>query len=161
MGSPSKTLWSIKMKKVLMVCILIGILASATPTFASQTSQFEIYVDVGHDKWGPWSFTATGPAVDNGIICDSGVASDYNRAPIFTQYGLIWRSTRVFECADGSGSFTLRIMSNIFVNPYSNNGNWTLQDGTGAYVGLKGNGRLTGVIDSTEYLIDVFNGVFH
>lgn len=139
---------------------LLAIFVVAIPAAASSPQEVKILVIMPPpgSPPGPGTFTATGPAVDAGIICESGVAVDENINVTGWKKGkgLIWHSRRVFTCDDG-GTFTLRLMANIVFDPYENKGNWNVLSGTDDYETLHGAGKLTAYWE-LPLLIDVFTG---
>ncbi len=51
---------------------------------------------------------------------------------------------KTFSCADGSGTFTLRIRAVVrLCDPYDR-GTWVVESGTGSYTQLSGSGLLVG-----------------
>jgi hypothetical protein len=107
--------------------------------------------------------TATGPAADRGMVCDellvyseprfesgSGEevsAQEWNDllgAAIDAETVHEGFEVRVWNCADGSGSFEMshhtRVDLSQFHRPRLNAGTWRIIGGTGAYSGLTGSG---------------------
>ena len=86
------------------------------------------------------TFLADGPAVDAGLVCDTGTTDfaggDEGRP------GSLWRWEDEFTCDDGSGTFILG--ADVFVVIESEGrefGVWDVVSGTGAYEQLRGGGR--------------------
>ncbi len=150
------------MKKVTIFCTLIILLVMATPSFASPPNEVTIivYMPPFGDP-SPAEFEASGPAVDADLICPLGIALDDNAHPIMKKDGLIWHSLRRFECEDGSGTFTIRLIANVIFDPYSNKGNWNVLSGTDSYLKLHGSGKLTAYFGTTGDIVDVFTGKVH
>ena len=113
------------------------------------------------------SFAASGAAVDAGLICPTGTATDiYNR-------GQGWESNRganyfvlkQFACDDGSGTFTLQLEARV-VYPDKDTANWNVKSGTGPYAGLKGTGKDVGEFHfdlngNPNYITDNISGKMH
>ncbi len=57
---------------------------------------------------------------------------------------------RTFVCADGSGSFTVRLNARWHPCDTTNSGTWVVLRGTGAYADLSGAGRLTGTYSGAD-----------
>lgn len=111
------------------------------------------------------AFDASGPAVDDGLICDHGVT--------YTLEGRAsgWQSDRLvnfhvfkeFVCDDGSGSFfvKLEVRSDFTKTPEYNEFNWTIQGGTGDYEHLRGSGQGMGLYTTPDGVTDVYEGQAH
>ena len=66
----------------------------------------------------------------------------------------------MFECADGTGSFTINLKAHVYFDPYSDVGSWNLLRGTGEYADVHGNGALAGTpLDGG--VLDVYTGLIH
>lgn len=110
------------------------------------------------------AWTATGPAVDDGVICPSGIEalvdfSELDGTPItLSDFGRRREAAIMafppdettdhlqvmeFSCADGTGALTLVVEER-------NGGLWQVRDGTGAYAELTG----SGIVDVERLLID-------
>jgi hypothetical protein len=90
------------------------------------------------------SFTASGAAVDDGLLCESGTATDDGSLGNNSRVLGLW----AMECDDGSGSFTLELVSGVWWE--SNGGSrfeyeWEVKEGSGDYGGMSGWG--TGTAD--------------
>ena len=90
------------------------------------------------------TFSATGPAVDDGVICTSGTLKflgnpDAHPAAVF-------RWENLHTCDDGSGTFILGV--EVFHEDVSGRitGVWDISSGTDSYVGLTGGG----IVDVTR-----------
>jgi hypothetical protein len=83
------------------------------------------------------------------LLCPSGVAvTSFERGAGFNGAAGSFHLTKTLTCADGSGSFTIRVDAAInFVVGDGTTGGWSVVPGSGteAYVGLKGGGSLVGV----------------
>jgi hypothetical protein len=90
---------------------------------------------------GTGFFAATGPAVDSGAMCASGIVADvYTKtAPKMGQSpnGVNFQIVKEFTCDDDTGTFLIKLQVHITYFPTFN---WVVVDGTGAYEDLKGNG---------------------
>lgn len=92
---------------------------------------------------GTGEFTASGPAVDSGMMCPSGALVDVyvKAAPMIGQSprGVNLQIVKEFTCDDGSGTFLVKLQVRIDYLKWPTF-NWVVMDGTGAYEDLKGNG---------------------
>jgi hypothetical protein len=92
-------------------------------------------------------FTASGAAVDDGVLCESGTATDAGSLGDNTRVLGYW----MMECDDGSGSFTLELVSGTW---WESDGRprfryeWEVKEGSGDYGGMSGWG--TGTADCGE-----------
>jgi hypothetical protein len=103
-------------------------------------------------------FTASGAAVDEGLICPSGLVTDneahYSGPPNGSILNV--QVEKLFTCDDDSGTFTLQLQ--VHIDPYMDRASWKVVGGTDAYSGLKGNGKLAGV--PADYgVIDYYGGM--
>lgn len=104
-------------------------------------------------------FQAAGLAVDIGLVCAAGDTVDLGEkvAPNNGQsgQGVNFTSLKRFTCADGSGTFDVKLQ--VRLNKNGDNFNWTITDGTGAYATLHGSGQGYGIYptapppDVTDY----------
>jgi hypothetical protein len=93
-------------------------------------------------------FTATGPAVDVGLICSAGT-TEFTRDPEPTRAEAIGRWEDIYTCDDGSGSFTLGV--DVFLDVGSEGfGIWDIASGTGAYESLTGGGSTVTELDASD-----------
>lgn len=145
------------MRKLATIAVATMALLAALPVVsagATPPSAVEIVVP-GFE--GP--FTATGAAVDDGVICGSGdVATTFTTASGFQSgFRLILTVGKHFECDDSSGTFDAKLQVNINFNNGEVRFNWVITDGTGDYVDLHGSGR--GFVDGGT--TDVYSGGMH
>jgi len=120
-----------------------------------------VYVDLtGHEitiryvlsedsDWLINRFIATGPAVDEGVMCGSGALQWMaNTSPTHSEASIRIQSR--LTCDDGSGTIVLG--DDHYQGPTSGVwdykvmvGVWTVVSGTGAYIGLSGGGGSWGI----------------
>ena len=90
---------------------------------------------VNLSKWlHEGTFTASPP------FCASGRAEDLSAEPTRPTV-----SVRLYTCADGSGTITVRTVNHEAEFTLDTTGSWTIVEGTGSYARLRGTGTLTGV----------------
>jgi hypothetical protein len=85
------------------------------------------------------TFTATGPAVDAGLICPEGTI-EYTVTPDVDTPGVLWRWEEELTCGDGSGTFLLGVDVYIADSAPRYIGAWNIVTGTGNYEELQGGG---------------------
>jgi len=113
------------------------------------------------DPGGEGPFTASGEAVDEGVICDAGqgmiaqiVDADTGQGPPFPDDLENLLVDWAFTCDDGSGQFTLQLTQLAHDDPGTTEGRpvgevidegatWEALSGTGGYAALSGEGTLT------------------
>ena len=120
--------------------------------------EVENTIDGAQPSHGP--FTASGPAVDAGMICATGQTIDvFVRAMGFHSVtGINFYVFKRFTCDDGSGDFLVKL--EVRVDQRGDNFNWVIIEGTGNYVKLHGTGQGVGL--STDYgVLDLFKGAAH
>ncbi len=111
------------------------LMMALVPAGATPPSSVEIVVP-GFD--GP--FEATGPAVDDGVICESGDVETVFVKPAGFQSNrvLILTVGKYFVCDDQSGTFFAKLQ--VKIDGEGASFNWVIQEGTGDYEDLHGSG---------------------
>lgn len=99
--------------------------------------------------------------VAEGAFCASGEALTTDNWP--TGFGRAGRAgvfhvTKVFTCANGTGSITVDLDAAYIGFKNGTIGGWRIIDGTGAYAGARGGGQIVGTGNGTG-IIDVYSGV--
>ena len=146
--------------------LVLVIVLSVAPGFASSPPaavQFEVETTFGSDgapSFGP--FTATGPAVDQGLVCPNGDTIDvFGKVSGFqsAKGGLNFQVVKQFTCGDGSGEFFVKLQ--VRVDWRGDNFNWTITGGTGQYEDLHGTGQGIGLNVVPDGVLDVYTGKVH
>ena len=126
------------------------------------------------------TFTATGAPVDDGDMCEGGVVavdrleSGEGAAVTFDDWAATFDmaqagdgtvevdSFQEFECADGSGTFVMKVRTTFDFSEFEfegeqDVGRWEIESGTGEYADLGGSGDVTLHYDDNdvEYSGDV------
>lgn len=93
---------------------------------------------------GGGTFTA-----DSDLLCASGTTSD---STLVAGNGrtITFHNLKTFECADGTGSFTLRLEARVQPCDATTSGTWNVAGGTGDYANLRGAGTLVGTYFPTD-----------
>jgi len=143
-----------------LILLLILTVAPATASSPPLAVNFEVQTVVLEEDpdFGP--FTASGPAVDAGIVCPSGDVIDaFVKASGFqSQTGVNLQVVKLFTCDDGSGEFYVKLQ--VRIDSKGDNFNWNIVGGTGAYEKLHGTGSGIG-IPTTEGVLDLYEGQLH
>lgn len=133
--------------------VLIGLVAS--PAGATPPSDVEIEVQ---GFVGP--FDATGTAVDDGVVCPSGVVTDvpdiFKAAGFQSNGGVNLTVGKLFACEDGSGTFSAKLQVRIDAQG-AVSFRWVITGGTGDYENLHGGGSGFVVPENT----DIYQGGLH
>lgn len=83
---------------------------------------------------------------DGSILCASGTTSnEFSASGFQSNVGIVFHDRKTISC-DGSGTFTLLLQARTGFNVGDDGtfGRWVVLSGTGDYVGLHGQGTLTG-----------------
>lgn len=149
------------MKKVLFV-ILIMTLLLAMAASVGATAPSDVGIEVETSLLGaPSPFLASGPAVDDGLICNGGVVVDSAKATGFSRNGFNLQTIKHFICDDGSGEIFINLQARID-DRKGTTFNWNVISGTGDYEDLHGagSGFALGFCGS-ECVYDIYEGGLH
>lgn len=155
-------------KRLMLAVLVVAALAVGAPmgtAGATPPADIEMVVDtiIGPFGGGSGPFTAFGPAVDDGLFCDSGFTYDRSGkaapAPNGNAQGVNIQVFKVFECGDGSGTITAKLQ--VRINRNGNNFHWNIVEGTGGYEDLHGTGSGFGIFNGPGDITDVFSGGLH
>jgi hypothetical protein len=131
----------------------------AAPAMAVHIDVETAFFDGGPVSGGP--FTATGPAVDAGLICPTGSTIDVGSKASGYQSAGGWVSlivVKAFTCDDGSGAFLVKL--EVRLDARGDHFSWVILDGTDAYAQLHGAGRGYGAEPLGDYdVLDVYDGM--
>ena len=138
----------------------------AAPVGATTPSDIQIDVEtslIGND---PSPFTASGPAVDDGLLCTGGtVVNDSGKVAGFSPNGFNFQGIKHFTCDDGSGEFLVNVQARIDFRK-GTTFNWNVLAGTLAYENLHGAGSGVGLggvpcRNPDECVLDLYDGALH
>ena len=148
------------------VLILVSILSIVLPIPAVMAAApLDVHIEVlATIDPTPDPFTATGSAVDAGLLCATGYQDELSfnvSGPPGGNFRIL-RVVKRFVCDDGSGTFDLRLVARLdFIN-HNTTGHWNVIGGTGDYARLHGNGKLIGIpIEPGSSILDVYDGRMH
>ncbi len=144
--------------------ISVNLLTPKVSPAAGSTTPFAVHfevptvVDEGPD-FGKGNFTATGEAVDAGIVCPTGdVIHVYFKATGY-QSGTVQiiQIIKRFICDDGSGDFDVKLQ--VRLDQSGDHFTWDILGGTGAYANLNGTGSGIGTEAAVDELVlDIYDG---
>jgi hypothetical protein len=147
-----------------LLAIPVILLLLVTPAAASPPLGVVIEAEVRGLGSGPWTgpFTATGQAVDDGLMCPSGTTlSTWHRTSGGGPYTNI-QVAYLFTCADLSGDFTVFLTARFGGDLEWSTGAWRVIGGSGDYEGLHGSGKLQGFYEcGPDCIIDTYTGKLH
>jgi hypothetical protein len=133
--------------------------AQAAPALGVHIAVETSFIDGGPESGGP--FTATGPAVDAGLICPGGDTHDVfgKTAGYQSEKGLNILLVKEFTCADGSGAFFVKLQ--VRLDARGDRFAWAILEGTEDHDTLHGAGTGYGDYPSDgEYdVLDVYDGM--
>lgn len=155
------------MRRLPFALVVTGalLLAMAIPAGATPPSDvsFEVETSLLGD---PSRFNASGPAVDEGLICGAGLVTDATgKLTGLSPTGFNFQGIKVFDCDDGSGQFYVNLQARIDFRK-GTTFNWNVLGGTDDYVALHGAGEgigLPGVPcgDPGLCVLDLYGGGLH
>ena len=151
-----KSFLSVSGALLLLLSIFVSpVEASSLP----QAVNFEVSTVIPPDGTSPTygPFTATGPAVDGGLICPTGQTQDAFVKAQGGQSGKIvtLQVIKQFTCDNGSGEFFVKL--EVRLDQKGDNFNWMIIRGTGTYEKLHGTGQGVG-LPIPEGVFDIYEG---
>jgi hypothetical protein len=150
-----------KSTTVLSVTIAL-ILALATASSAAAAPAQYVHIEA-HEYIGQngEAFSASGPAVDAGLVCASGTTEEVEIYPghsagSFSFFGVLKR----FNCT-GGGSFDVQLSVRLDNNTHATTAAWSVVSGTGAYADLQARGLLVGTPGDVpgQDIYDAYDGI--
>jgi len=154
------------MKRV-MIAVVLAILFVAVAAPVGATTPSGVNIEVESSLLGdPGPFVASGPAVDDGLICDTGiVVEDSLRVAGVSPTGFNWQGIKHFTCDDGSGEFFVNLQARIDFRK-GTTFNWNVINGTGDYEKLHGAGSGIGIYGvpcgvPEQCVLDLYDGNMH
>jgi hypothetical protein len=143
-----------------MLVALPMVPAGATPP---SDVEFVVETEFLPDGTTGGPFTASGPAVDDGLMCETGDTIDvFAKASGFQSgRGFNIQVVKLFTCEDGSGDFLVKLQ--VRIDQKGDNFTWTILEGTGEYERLHGTGDGIGVElpGNPEGVLDLYSGAIH
>ena len=146
---------TLRVRRLSAVIVALGLtLAVAAPTMAGSPTAVHIVspMHFNQDTFNTGTFDASGPAVEAGILCESGTVVDTG---ILLAGGQSGRKIQIpvrktFTCDDGSGSFFVKIQVHLDLATFTERFSWVIQGGTDAYASLRGSGSGTTIPDGSD-----------
>jgi hypothetical protein len=150
-------------RAISVVAALATVLAVtvASPVAAASPSGVTIvsHMNFNPDGFNFGDFVASGPAVDQGLICASGSVDDTRL--IFaggqSNRGAQIPVRKTFTCDDGSGEIFVQIQVHLDFATSTETFSWVILGGTGEYAGLSGSGLGSTVSDGSDPQTGNFN----
>jgi hypothetical protein len=148
---------------VAIVVALWALTGLAGPVGATSPQQVTIVSHVTFNPDGPnyGDFTASGDAVESGLICESGTFVD--TAIRFAGYQSDRGTVQIlvikqFTCDDGSGTFTVKLQIQANFDTGIESFTWVVLGGTGDYASLHGSGQGSTVPNPPVGNINTYQG---
>jgi hypothetical protein len=137
-----------------LAAVMILGLAGGSSVAAGQPTGVTIVSPMAFNQEGGFNhgtFTASGPAVDQGLICESGEVDDTRLLFIGWQSDRgaqipVWKT---FTCENGD-AFFVRIQVHLDFATSTETFSWVIQGGTGDLAGIRGSGSGTTVSDGSD-----------
>ena len=149
------------MKRILIVVTATLLVAMAAPAGATPPSDVSIGVETSL-LGAPSPFVASGPAVDDGLVCAAGTVHD-NSGKVTGNFktGFNFQGIKHFICEDESGGFLVNLQARIDFRK-GVTFNWNVLSGTGDYEDLHGAGSGVGLdICGPFCVFDLYDGGLH
>jgi hypothetical protein len=144
---------------VLAATVAVITVTASVAAAAPQQVQIVSHMTFNPDGFNYGTFEASGSAVDNGVICDSGTVDDTR--VIFAGFqsgrGAQIPVRKTFTCADGSGTFFVKIQVHLDFESDTESFSWVILGGTGDYAGLRGSGDGSTLSDGSDPQTGNFN----
>jgi hypothetical protein len=129
---------------IVIVATTLALIAAAAPASAAAPKAVEIvspmtFAPPGEFNFG--TFEASGPAVEEGLICESGEVNDTGIILAGEQSRVgkiqipVWKT---FSCPDGD--LYIRIQVHLDLETFTETFTWVVLGGTGAYANVRGGG---------------------
>jgi hypothetical protein len=154
------------MCKLTRFLIILVILSLGIPIFPATAAppQLDVEINVNIDysvyPYGG-TFTATGPAVEAGLVCPSGYAVNVRHSDTGWQSSFAWsyHVWKQFICEDGSGTFIIKLEGRW--EGLGGTGTWMILEGSGDYANLHGRGDAEAFFYEPWYGLDIYTGAMH
>ena len=144
-----------------LVLTAVLTLALALPAGATKPTGVDIAVETSL-LGDPSTFVASGPAVDDGLICSDGdIVDESGKVTGFSRNGFNFQGVKHFTCADGTGEFFVNLQARIDFRK-GTTFRWNVLRGTGDYEDLHGAGRGVGLeLCGENCVLDLYEGGLH
>lgn len=146
------------MRRVALISVVLLLAIAVVPAAAAPALDVEIEVPATFDP-GVDPFTASGPAVAEGLMCPSGFSSNLSvdvKNPESTTIQFL-RVLKLFDCAAAGDSLMILLDVRLDVQSGNTTGNWRVDGGTGNYANIRGKGTLVGT-PGDGFILDVYSG---
>jgi hypothetical protein len=148
---------------VAAIAAILVLAAVAAPVSAASPSQVTIVSNVTFNPDGPndGDFTASGRAVEAGVICPRGTFVDtgirfagFQSGRDIVQLGV----DKLFTCANGTGSFRVKLQIQADFATGLESFSWVVLGGSDAYAGLRGSGSGSTVPNAPTGNVNTYQG---
>jgi len=149
-----------KQKKIIAIVAILITLISLTSVGATNKPSDVLIVSTMALSTGTGTFMATGPAVDNGLICPDGDVVDLSIRANGWQGNkvLLLFVEKQFICEDGSGSIFMNMNVHLVNSTPGTTATWRITSGSDTYEKIGGVGSLTGYPTDPDTIVDIYQG---
>jgi hypothetical protein len=144
---------SVRRISIVVTLALLAMMIAAVPAVAAAPRDVTIVspMTFNPDGFNFGTFEASGPAVDDGLVCASGTVDDTRLifAGFQSDRGAQIPVRKTFTCDDG-GSFFVQIQVHLDFATSTETFSWVILGGTGAYANLHGSGSGSTVSDGSD-----------
>jgi len=148
---------------IVAMLAVITLIPIAGPVTAASPEDVTIVSHVTFNPDGPnyGDFTASGDAVDSGLVCASGTFVDtaIRFAGFQSNRGTVQLLVvKEFTCSDGSGTFVVKLQIQANFDTGIESFTWVVLRGTGDYASLRGGGTGSTVPNAPIGNINTYEG---
>jgi hypothetical protein len=146
---------SVSRISVVVTLALLALMVAAVPAASAAGAPRDVTIvspmTFNPDGFNFGTFEASGPAVDEGLVCASGVVDDTRLifAGFQSNRGAQIPVRKTFTC-DGGGSFFVKIQVHLDFATSTETFSWVILGGTGDYSNLRGSGSGSTVSDGSD-----------
>lgn len=154
-----------KIRTTILSVLTAFVLLAGSVSVALAAPPLSVHIEVDEFvRTSGEGFFASGPAVDAGVVCQTGTVDDLTISASGSPNNtfVILNVMKRFTCDDSSGTFDARLIVHLDLITNETTARWNIAGGSGDYVDLHGTGSLVGTpIVPGESIHDVYDGRLH
>ena len=150
------------MRRFSLLLATVMALLLVLPAAAVAAPPLDVTITVDEYLGGGGIFEAEGPAVDDDLLCATGITS-HVEVKVFDAppWGSNLSVVKDFTCLDGSGTFRVKLQVRLF-NDGHTTFHWVVVGGTFDYATLHGSGSGVGSpLLAVNDILDIYSGKMH